>query len=113
MSAQKSLDSQALGMGSVNEHSQTQNSSQAHTPQLVQHPPPPKRQSTASTNGHASEQTSASTTGPPSIEETSDQDADAEMDDDDSFAIMNTSPAKTVPQPMQQQATLDVLTLAS
>lgn len=70
---------------------------------------PPKRLSTASTNGPASEQTatSASNTGPPSIEEMSDQDADAEMEDDDGFAIMNASPVKPA-HPMQQQATLDV-----
>ncbi|XP_044716273.1 uncharacterized protein HRG_10447 [Hirsutella rhossiliensis] len=73
------------------------------------HQPPPKRLSTTSTNDPPSEQTasSVSNTGPPSIEETSDQDADAEMEDDDSFAIMNASPVKPA-HPMQQQATLDV-----
>ncbi|KAI5464613.1 hypothetical protein BGZ63DRAFT_351591 [Mariannaea sp. PMI_226] len=78
--------------------------------QQQQQQQPLKRVSATSTNGGiTSEQTTGSTTStaPPSIEETSDQDADAEMEDDDSFAIMNTSPAK--PQaPMQQQATLEV-----
>lgn len=87
---------------------------QAPQPQQIQAPSqsqqPPKRLSTASTNGIGSEQTTASsanTTGPPSVEDTSDQDADAEMEDDDSFAIMNASPVKP-PPPMQQQATLEV-----
>ncbi|KAI8202688.1 hypothetical protein KHU50_004721 [Colletotrichum sp. SAR 10_65] len=55
----------------------------------------------------------ASISGPPSIDENSDQDADAdadadaEMEDDDSFAVMNTPTTKPM-QPVQRQATLDV-----
>ncbi|KAH7312368.1 hypothetical protein B0I35DRAFT_436845 [Stachybotrys elegans] len=69
-----------------------------------------KRMSSVSTNGAASEQTamSSTTTAPPSIEETSDQDADAEMEDDDSFAIINASPTKPLAAPMQQQPSLEV-----
>lgn len=134
MSAQRSLDqiaSQNSAAAVVNGLAQAQQAiqqakvqiphAQRQTPQ-VQTPQQPvkqqlqqqqhhpmKRTSTASTNGLTSEQASNSsgTTGPPSIEETSDQDADAEMEDDDSFAIMNTSPIKPQP-PMQQQATLEV-----
>lgn len=108
MGAQKSLDqagdSQEDGAGNA---SQSQN--HAQTPQPAQRPQP-KRLSTTSTNGLTSEQSaSATTTAPPSIEEMSDQDADAEMEDDDSFAIMNPSPTKQLaPQPMQHQATLEV-----
>ncbi|PNY23317.1 Uncharacterized protein TCAP_06711 [Tolypocladium capitatum] len=104
MSAQKSLD-QAQTPGTLNSPSQ----SMSQTPQHPHPHQPPKRQSTTSTNGPASEQTATSTsnTGPPSIDEMSDQDADAEMEDDDSFAMMNASPVKPA-HPMQQQATLDV-----
>ena len=35
---------------------------------------------------------STSTTAPPSVEEMSDQDADAEMEDDDSFAYFKSEP---------------------
>ncbi|RSL70365.1 hypothetical protein CEP54_001888 [Fusarium duplospermum] len=89
---------------------QPQQPSQQQTQQPQQQRPQlAKRLSTTSINGAPSEQASrtTSTTGPPSIEETSDQDADAEMEDDDSFAIMNTSPVKPQP-PIQQQATLEV-----
>ncbi|KAI8674992.1 hypothetical protein NCS57_00398700 [Fusarium keratoplasticum] len=89
---------------------QPQQPSQQQTQQSQQQRPQlAKRLSTTSINGAPSEQASrtTSTTGPPSIEETSDQDADAEMEDDDSFAIMNTSPVKPQP-PIQQQATLEV-----
>lgn len=111
MSAQKSLDQAAQTPGAANSPSHSQPQSISQTPQ--QHPSSHqtlKRLSTASTNGPASEPTtSASNTGPPSIEEEmSDQDADAEMEDDDSFAMMNASPAKAPHAPMQQQATLDV-----
>lgn len=107
MGAQKPLD-QATATVQGPLQPQLRNLSQ--TPQQPQtHQPPPKRLSTTSTNGPPSEQTtsSVSNTGPPSIEETSDQDADAEMEDDDSFAIMNASPVKPA-HPMQQQANLDV-----
>ncbi|POR35191.1 Uncharacterized protein TPAR_04592 [Tolypocladium paradoxum] len=99
MSAQRSLDQAAQTPGTLDSPSQ----GVSQTPQ-----PPPKRLSTTSTNGPASEQTatSASNTGPPSIEETSDQDADAEMEDDDGFAMMNASAVK--PAHPMQQATLDV-----
>ncbi|KAM5346599.1 hypothetical protein ACJ41O_009604 [Fusarium nematophilum] len=93
----------------VQPQSQPQHQHQQLSQQPQQRPQLTKRLSTTSTNGVPSEPTvhSASTTGPPSIEETSDQDADAEMEDDDSFAIMNTSPVKPQP-PIQQQATLEV-----
>jgi hypothetical protein len=112
MGAQKSLD-QSNGDQGLNGTSVPQSRSQSHTPQQQTQPhQPPKRQSTASTNGLMSEHvtTSTNTTAPPSVEETSDQDADAEMEDDDSFAMMNTSPTKhpIPPPPMQQQATLEV-----
>ncbi|EQL04033.1 hypothetical protein OCS_00280 [Ophiocordyceps sinensis CO18] len=108
MGAQKSLGQAASTSGAGPLQHQPQTLSQ--TPQHPQAPqPPPKRLSMTSTNGPPSEQTasSVSNTGPPSIEEMSDQDADAEMEDDDSFAIMNTSPVKPA-HPMQQQATLEV-----
>lgn len=54
------------------------------------------------------EETSPGDTAPPSVADTSDQDADAEMEDDDSFAIMNTSPMKTGHIAMQPQAQLDI-----
>ncbi|KEY66832.1 hypothetical protein S7711_05187 [Stachybotrys chartarum IBT 7711] len=81
---------------------------QVHAQQLQQHAS--TKSSAASTNGAMSEHTvsSAATTAPPSVEDTSDQDADAEMEDDDSFAIMNASPTKPMTVPMQQQPTLDV-----
>lgn len=110
MSTQKPLDaSQASSATSVESTQSKQSNTPMATPQAVQHPPPAKRQSTASTTGAVSEQTStASTTGPPSIEETSDQDADAEMEDDDSFAMMNASPSKPLQQAPMQHATLDI-----
>lgn len=92
---------------------QIQTPSQPHFQQQQQHQPQrpqlPKRQSTTSINGAPSEHatTSASTTGPSSIAEASDQDADAEMEDDDSFAMVNASPVKPQP-PVQQQASLEV-----
>ncbi|KAF4992816.1 hypothetical protein FDECE_13602 [Fusarium decemcellulare] len=89
---------------------QVQSQQQSQQPQQAQQRPHlAKRLSATSTNGTPSEHAShsTSTTGPPSIEETSDQDADAEMEDDDSFAIMNPSPVKPQP-PVQQQATLEV-----
>ena len=134
MGAQRSLDQNTPTQANVTINGPTQAQQQAKThapPQSqvqtprVQTPQPPmqqqqqqplpqqsqplKRLSTTSTTGLTSEQASnsTSTTGPPSIEETSDQDADAEMEDDDSFAIMNASPVKPQP-PMQQQATLEV-----
>ncbi|KAJ9420927.1 hypothetical protein QL093DRAFT_2344229 [Fusarium oxysporum] len=87
-------------------HFQAQQQQQQHQPQR---PQLAKRQSTTSINGAPSEHatTSASTTGPSSIAEASDQDADAEMEDDDSFAMVNASPIKPQP-PVQQQATLEV-----
>lgn len=134
MNAQRPLDptAQPIGGATINGHTQptpkvqtpvpppqVQTPQQAVLPQPQKQPqqqpqqqqPPPqlKRLSTASTTGGMSEQTTGSTTttAPPSIEEMSDQDADAEMEDDDSFAIMNASPVKP-PPPMQQQATLEV-----
>ncbi|KAM0542452.1 hypothetical protein ACHAPJ_012762 [Fusarium lateritium] len=121
MNAQRPLDqsSQASGGSAVNgqpptpqiqtpsqpqfQIQQQQQSQQPQRPQLA------KRPSTTSINGAPSEHatTSTSTTGPPSIAETSDQDADAEMEDDDSFAMVNASPVKPQP-PVQQQATLEV-----
>ncbi|KAL6409501.1 hypothetical protein AUP68_05876 [Ilyonectria robusta] len=104
MNAQRPLDqtAQPIGGATINGHTQP-------TPKVQTPVPPPQRLSTASTTGGMSEQTTGSTTttAPPSIEEMSDQDADAEMEDDDSFAIMNPSPVKP-PPPMQQQATLEV-----
>lgn len=116
MGAQKPLETN-------NESNGTGSRSQSNTPQQQGQPhQPPKRQSTASANGAMSEQpTSANTTAPPSVEETSDQDADAEMEDDDSFAMMghqqtqhqsqqhHHSPQKQqIPPQMQQQSTLEV-----
>ncbi|KFA80431.1 hypothetical protein S40288_07055, partial [Stachybotrys chartarum IBT 40288] len=85
-----------------------QQQQRAHTQHLQQQAS--TRSSAASTNGAISEHTfsSASTRTPPSIEETSDQDADAEMEDDDSFIIMNASPTNPMAVPMQQQPTLKV-----
>ena len=116
MSTQKPLGEQSGQQGSEgSSNGQRQGRSQSNTPQQQSHPhQPPKRQSTASTSGAVSEPTtSANTTAPPSVEETSDQDADAEMEDDDSFAMMehHQSPQKQqqpVPAPMQQQAALEV-----
>lgn len=115
MVAQRSLDqgNQNAPAASVPSPSQSQQSSSAQTPQLAHRQPQSqpqqhvKRLSTASTNCANSEQTtsSATNTGPPSVDEVSDQDADAEMEDDDSFAV---SPVKTAHPPMQQQATLEV-----
>ena len=106
MSAQRTLDQAAQSVGAGDASSQSQ--SQAATPQLNQSGRPSNRLST-STTGAASEQTdNSTTTGPPSIEEMSDQDADAEMEDDDSFAIMNASTAKPLPAQMQQPPQLDV-----
>ncbi|KJZ78455.1 hypothetical protein HIM_01846 [Hirsutella minnesotensis 3608] len=106
LAAQRPLDQSAQVSGPAQSPCQPQMQSLSQTPQLPQ--AVSKRLST-STNAAPSERTasSASNTGPPSIEETSDQDADAEMEDDDSFAIMNTSPVKPA-HPMQQQATLEV-----
>ncbi|CAG9943822.1 unnamed protein product [Clonostachys rosea f. rosea IK726] len=111
MSSQRSLDQTSVETDTNGNSQPSQSRSQSQTPQQQTQPhQPPKRLSTASTNGALSENTAASTntTAPPSVEETSDQDADAEMEDDDSFAIMNASPIKQqqpVPQPIQQQAT--------
>ncbi|KAF4595651.1 hypothetical protein GQ602_001264 [Ophiocordyceps camponoti-floridani] len=96
MSAQKALDQAAL--------SPAQLAPQKAPPS--QPTPAPKRLSTASTRDQTA--SSVSNTGPPSIEETSDQDADAEMEDDDSFAIMNASPVKSAHTSMPQQPMLDV-----
>lgn len=110
MSAQRPLGEQPSQQSEPNTNGQPHSRSQSNTPQQQSHPhQPPKRQSTASTSGEPT--TSANTTAPPSVEETSDQDADAEMEDDDSFAMMNhhQSPQKQpVLAPMQQQATLEV-----
>ncbi|PFH56173.1 hypothetical protein XA68_16951 [Ophiocordyceps unilateralis] len=95
LGAQKALDHAALSPAQP----VSQTAQPAPQPQLT---PAPKRLSTASTRDQTA--SSVSNTGPPSIEETSDQDADAEMEDDDSFAIMNASPVKpahtSMPQPM-------------
>ncbi|RDA93862.1 hypothetical protein CP533_4481 [Ophiocordyceps camponoti-saundersi (nom. inval.)] len=111
MTAQKALDHATLSppQSKTLSHSQTAPPSQptpAPAPVQAQAAQSlgPKRLSTASTRA----QTASSVSN--SIEETSDQDADAEMEDDDSFAIMNTSPVKpalassasasSMPQPM-------------
>ncbi|KAF4964799.1 hypothetical protein FSARC_7311 [Fusarium sarcochroum] len=118
MKGQRPLDqsSQASGGTAVNGQPPTpqiqtpsQPQFQAQQQQQPQRPQLAKRPSTTSINGALSEHatTSTSTTGPPSIAETSDQDADAEMEDDDSFAMVNASPVKPQP-PVQQQATLEV-----
>ncbi|WYZ37795.1 hypothetical protein EsH8_II_001301 [Colletotrichum jinshuiense] len=90
-----------------------QQQQQLQRQQVQQFPSPVHRQSTTSTNGHSDP--GASTSGPPSIEDASDQDADAdadadaEMEDDDSFAVMNTPTTKPMPQqPIQRQNTLEV-----
>ncbi|KAM0252488.1 hypothetical protein ACHAP5_001136 [Fusarium lateritium] len=121
MNAQRSLDQASQASGTVVNGTQptpqiqtpSQPQFQAQQQQQSQQPQRPqlaKRQSTTSINGAPSEHatTSTSTTGPPSIAETSDQDADAEMEDDDSFAMVNASPIKTQPPQIQQQATLEV-----
>ena len=109
LNAQKSLDSNSTPTTNGARHSPSRASSQAPTPQQPPHRQLPKRSSTATSTGQVSERTAPSTTttttGPPSIEEASDQDADAEMEDDDSFALLNPSPVKTLPS---QQTTLDV-----
>lgn len=111
LGAQKPLD-QTTREQSVNGTSIARSRSQSQTPQQHnQSHQAPKRLSTASTNGVTSEQSTASTntTAPPSVGETSDQDADAEMEDDDSFAMMNPSPTKqAIPPPIQQQTSLEV-----
>ncbi|KAF4776493.1 hypothetical protein HER10_EVM0006574 [Colletotrichum scovillei] len=93
-----------------------QQQQQMQQQQVQQFPSPEHRQSTTSATGHSDP---GDSTGPPSIDEASDQDADAdgdadadadaEMEDDDSFAVMNTPTAKPMPQqPIQRQATLEV-----
>ncbi|TQN72176.1 hypothetical protein CSHISOI_03310 [Colletotrichum shisoi] len=85
--------------------------------QAQQFPSPNQRQSTTSITDNSDP--GATTSGPPSIDDASDQDADgdadgdadadAEMEDDDSFAVMDTPTTKSMPQqPMQRQATLEV-----
>lgn len=128
MSAQRSLDQPVQTPVNLTSPSGSQSHGMPQTMQQQHQQPVPqsnissgKRLSTASTTGPISEHTAASTstTGPPSIaeeeeeddeedEEVSDQDADAEMEDDDSFAIMNASPVKHAHAPMQQTATLEV-----
>ncbi|KAF5134512.1 hypothetical protein E5D57_005146 [Metarhizium anisopliae] len=132
MSAQRPLDqpaqtpvnlnspssSQSQGLSQTTQQQQQQQQQNNQSPAQTNNPSE-KRLSTASTSGPISENTapSTSTTGPPSIAEeeegdqnddVSDQDADAEMEDDDSFAIMNASPAKHAHAPMQQTAALEV-----
>lgn len=129
MNAQRSLDqsSQASNCTTVNgtqstpqiqtpsqpqfQAQQQQQQQQLQQQQLQQHQRPQlsKRPSTTSVNGATSEHTTASTatTDPSSTAENSDQDADAEMEDDDSFAMVNPSPIKPQ-QPVQQQASLEV-----
>ncbi|KAG5947616.1 hypothetical protein E4U59_000370 [Claviceps monticola] len=70
-----------------------------------------KRLSAASTTRPASERSPSSTspTALPSTEdELSDQDADAEMEDDDNFAMMNASAAKQPPAPLHLPTGLNV-----
>ncbi|KAJ3495995.1 hypothetical protein NLG97_g2987 [Lecanicillium saksenae] len=114
MSAQKPLETPSSPAPSGDTASPAQ-SQQATVPKPSQSTPQPgpsqeKRLSVASTNDQASEQMtqSTTTTAPPSVAETSDQDADAEMEDDDSFAMMDASPVKQPQPPMQQQGQLDV-----
>lgn len=115
MTAQKPLDVAESPAASASAASPPPSQqSTAQRPAASQSTPQPgpsqeKRLSMASTNDQASEHTaqSATNTAPPSVAETSDQDADAEMEDDDSFAMMDASPMK--PQaPMQQQSQLEV-----
>jgi hypothetical protein len=112
MAAQKPLrqsngGSNGSSSSSVNGVSTPQPKSQALTPQQTsQSEQSLKRTSTASTNGAMTERTASTTntTAPPSVDEASDQDADADMEDDDSFAMMNHSPTKqSAPAPLQQQ----------
>lgn len=113
MSAQKPLETpESPAVSAAASPAQSQ---QTTAPQPSQSTPQPgpsqeKRLSVASTNDAASEQMTQSTTNtaPPSVAETSDQDADAEMEDDDSFAMMDASPMKQPQAPMQQQGQLDV-----
>lgn len=112
MAAQKPLRqsngaSNGSSSSSVNGLSTPQPRSQAQTPQQTyQSEQSLKRTSTASTNGAMTERTASTTntTAPPSVDEASDQDADADMEDDDSFAMMNHSPTKqSAPATLQQQ----------
>ncbi|KAJ6787916.1 hypothetical protein PWT90_01899 [Aphanocladium album] len=114
MSAQKPLETPESPAPSASAASpaQSQQATATKPSQCTPQPGPSqeKRLSVASTNDQASEQMTQSTTNtaPPSVAETSDQDADAEMEDDDSFAMMDASPMKQPQPPMQQQGQLDV-----
>jgi cell division protein FtsB len=121
MSAQKPLEQESPTSNSTNANTPTQvpvqNQAPPPQPQLLQHQlqqqqQSSKRSSTASTNGQITDHSVSSTTmtRPPSIEETSDQDADAEMEDDDSFGMMNATAVKPLVHsaPIQQQANLEV-----
>ncbi|KAG6032858.1 hypothetical protein E4U40_005901 [Claviceps sp. LM458 group G5] len=100
-------------------HEQQQHQHQTHRQHHHQQQPPTsqqsnlkdKRLSTASTTRPESERSASSTspTAPPSTEdELSDQDADAEMEDDDNFAMMNASAAKHPHAPLHLPASLNV-----
>lgn len=99
MNAQRSLEESEPPTEPIRPSVPPRAQSQARTPQQSERPRPLKRVSTTSTTGPPSEQTatSATTTGPPSVA-TSDQDADAEMEDDDSFAILSAQTGKPPPQ---------------
>lgn len=110
MGAQKPLD-QPREESSVNGTLTPQSRSQSHTPQQqTQSQPSLKRLSTASSGALNEQSTSSATTmASPSVEDTSDQDADADMEDDDSFAMMSHSPTKhAAPPPTQQQTRLEI-----
>ncbi|KAG6122139.1 hypothetical protein E4U13_003167 [Claviceps humidiphila] len=97
---------------------QQQHQHQTHRHHHQQQPPTSqqsdlkdKRLSTASTTRPASERSASSTssTAPPSTEdELSDQDADAEMEDDDNFPMMNASAVKNSHSPLHLPTGLNV-----
>ncbi|KAH7176042.1 hypothetical protein EDB81DRAFT_874859 [Dactylonectria macrodidyma] len=98
MNAQRSLDqtAQPVGEAAINGNALPTSQTQVlapTTPQVQTHQPPAQLQS-QHTNGGMSENSagSTSTTAPPSVEEMSDQSADAEMEDDDSFVYFKSEP---------------------
>ncbi|ODA82381.1 hypothetical protein RJ55_00888 [Drechmeria coniospora] len=106
---QKPLDQPAQTPGIINSPAQSQPSAVSQTPRQPTNPYPTGNYQLARKDQAGSEPaTSAGTTSPPSVSEASDQDADAEMEDDDSFAIMHTSPMKSAHPPVPHQAALDV-----
>ncbi|KAG5970038.1 hypothetical protein E4U58_000801 [Claviceps cyperi] len=116
---QRQQQQQQKQLQQPHEQQQQQQQHQTHR-QHHQQPQPPtsqqnnlkdKRLSTASTTRPASERSapSISPTAPPSTEdELSDQDADAEMEDDDNFAMMNASAVKHPHAPLHLPTGLNV-----